>query len=185
MSTLVSGSSPWCSGAQFLVRYDVRTVAECLSDTDVPLDLATVATNAKLAAFLQASSGKFESAVLMKKAYTLDDLAVLTAPGSNMREWIAEIIADLTAPKVLGRRFIEFPDYKERLKEAQDVLAELAEGKRIFGIAAVIDAGTLDSKVETPADVELRNMITLQSGRYFGRRANRNGLGPHANWDCP
>lgn len=180
MSTLVSGTSPWCSGAQFLQRYDVRTVAECLSDTDIPLDYALVATDAKLLALLRGSSGKFEAAVLKGGKYTLTFLTTLTATTNNMRDWVADIIADLTAPKVLGRRFMEFPDYKERLKEASDVLAELASGETILGEQDAIAAGTLDSEIETPADVEARNLVTLQSSRYFGTRANRNLPGPHS-----
>ena len=179
MSTLVSGTSPWCSGSQFLDRYDVRTVAECLQDTTAPLDLGLITTNAKLLALLRGSSGKFEAAVLKGGKYTIADLTTLTATTNNMRDWIADIIADLTAPKLLGRRFIEFPDYKERLKEANDVLEALASGETIFGLQEVIDAGVLDSEVETPDIVERRNMITLQSSRYFGMRANRNLPGPH------
>lgn len=171
MSTQVSGTSPYCSRAQFLVRYDVRTVAECLSDDDVPLDVSAVPTNAKLLAILQGSSGKLEAAALIGGKYTPTDLAALTA--SNMAEWIADIVADLAAPKVLGRRFIEFPDYADRLKQAEGVLAALADGTAIFGLQEVIDAGVIDDEVETASIVEARNMITYQASRYFGRRANR------------
>src|ERR1041385_4516955 len=123
MSTLVSGTSPWCSGSQFLDRYDVRTVAECLSDDeDNPIEASQVPTNTKLLALLRGSSGKFEAAVFKGGKYTIGGLTTLTTGTSNMKDWIADIIADLTATKVLGRRFIEFPDYKERLKEANDVL---------------------------------------------------------------
>jgi hypothetical protein len=183
MSTLVSGTSPYCSGAQFLVRYDVRTAAELLVDTNASMDVTQVAASATLNTLLMASSGKFEAAALKGGKYTLLDLQLLTAPTSNMREWIAEIIADLTAPKVLGRRWLEFPDYKDRLKEANDVLEALADGDTIFGLQEVIDAGVINSEVETPDIVEQRNMITLQASPYFGTRANRRTLGPHLRED--
>ena len=170
MSTPISGSASYCSGAQFLVRFDVRTVAECLSDNDVPLDESSVATNTKLVSLLKGSSGKLEAAALLGGKYTPTDLAALTG---NMAEWIADIVADLAAPKVLGRRFIEFPDFAERLKEAEGVLSALAEGRLIFGLQEVIDAGVMDDTIESADVVEERNMITLQAGRYFGRRANR------------
>lgn len=171
MPTPVSGSSSYCSGAQFLVRYDVRTIAECLSDTGDPIHEGAVSTNARLLSLLKGSSGKLEAATLLGGKYTTDDLAALTG---NMAEWIADIVADLTAPKVLGRRFIEFPDYAERLKEAQGVLAALAKGEMIFGLQEIIDASVIDDNVESKLDVEARSMITYQSNRYFGRRANRN-----------
>lgn len=170
MSTPVSGSSPYCSATQFLNRYDVRTVAECLSDTDTPLDVSAVPTDTKLAALLKGSSGKLEAAALLGGKYTPADLASLTG---NMSEWIADIVADLTAPKVLGRRFMEFPEYAERLKEANGVLQALSEGRLIFGLQEVIDAGLIDDEVESASTVEARRMITFQASRYFGTRANR------------
>lgn len=178
-STLVSGTLPYCSGLQFLDRYDVRTVAQCLPDTNADMDLLQVAASPRLKKLLMGSSGKFEAAVLKGGKYTLADLALLTA--CNMGEWIADIVADLTAPKVLGRRFMEFADADERLKEAKDVLTELAEGNLIFGLQETIDAGHIDDHVETPAEVEQRNMITFQADRYLGTRSNRRTLGPHDN----
>lgn len=142
-----------------------------LVDDDIPLDVSAVPANTKLIALLKGSSGKLEAAALLGGKYTPADLASLTG---NMAEWIADIVADLTAPKVLGRRFIEFPDYAERLKEANGVLSALAKGEWIFGIQEVIDAGVIDDTIETASDVEARSMITFQAGRYFGRRANRN-----------
>lgn len=179
MSTLVSGVLPYCSGLQFLDRYDVRTVAQCLPDTNADMDLLQVAASTRLKKLLMGSSGRLEAAALKGGKYTPADLALLTA--CNMGEWIADIVADLAAPKVLGRRFMEFADYAARLKEATDVLSALADGEAIFGLQETIDAGVLNSQVETPAEVEARNMITLQADRYFGTRSNRRTLGPHSN----
>lgn len=171
MSTVVSGLSSYCSGAQFLVRYDVRTAAELLPDADASLNVAQVAESPTLIGLLKGSSGKLEAAALAKGAYTPADLAAFS--GTNMGEWIADIVADLTAPKVLGRRWIDFPEADSRLKEAEAAIEALAKGERIFGLQEVIDAGTISDQVEQPSDVEARNMITLQSDRYFGHRANR------------
>lgn len=170
MSTPVSGSSPYCSGSQFLDRYDVRTVAECLSDANAAVQEAQVATNTKLLAILKGASGKLEAAAMIGGKYSPADLASLTG---NMQQWVADIVADIAAPRILGRRFIEFPEFAERTKEAEGVLAALAKGELIFGIQEVIDAGVMMDEVETSATVEARQMISYQASRYFGRRGNR------------
>lgn len=152
------------------MRYDIRTVADCLSDDDAPIDDSLVPTNTKLLAILRECSGKVEAASMLGGKYTPEDLGDLTG---NMAQWLASIVADLAAPRVLGRRFVEFPDFHERLKEAEGVLVALSEGKLIFGLQENIDAGILDSEVETPQQVEDRQMITWQARSFFGRRANR------------
>lgn len=173
MGTLVSGTTPYCSGSQFLDRFDVRTVAELLPDTNASMDTAQVAASPRLNAMLAGSSGKFEAACIRGGKYTIEDLQILTAAGSNVREFIADIVAELTAPKILGRRFMEFPDYRERLKEVNDIIVAIASGEQIFGLQEVIDAGRLDSQVESAADVIARNMVTMQAHRYFGIRVNQ------------
>lgn len=170
--TPLSGDDPYCSGADFLLWYDIRTVKECLSDDDLatPISDGAVPTNPKLVAILQGASGKLEAAVMMGGKYTPTDLATLTG---NSLSWMKSIVADLAAPKVLGRRFTEFPDFQKRLEEAEGVLVALSKGELIFGLQENVDAGILDSYVETPTDVEEREMITYQARQYFGRRANR------------
>lgn len=103
--------------------------------------------------------------------YTPADLEALTG---NMAKWLATIVADLAAPQVLGRRFVEFPEFQKRTDEANAVLAALSQGTMIFGLQEQIDAGRIDSEVETPQQVEARQMITYQARDFFGTRANRN-----------
>lgn len=177
MSTPVSGSDPFCTGMQFLDRYDVRTVAECLPDTNSAMDTRAVASSTRLNKLLMASSGRVEAAALMGGKYTVADLEALA--DTNMGEWLAGIVADLTAPQVLGRRFVAFPDFAERLREANAVLQALEEGKLIFGLQEVVDAGLMGHYQEVPSDVEARHMITYQMDKFFGVRANRNIPGPH------
>lgn len=173
--TPISGTDPYCDGAAFLIRYDWRTVADCLSDDNEPLAEAAVPTNTKLLSILRECSGKLEAAAMMGGKYTPEDLGLLTG---NMAQWLASIVADMAAPRVLGRRFVEFPDYAERLKEAEGVLVALSKGELLFGLQENIDAGLLDSEVETPQQVEDRQMITYQSRAFFGRRANRSTVPP-------
>lgn len=134
------------------------------------MDLSLVATSTRLKTLLMESSGELEAAAFLGGKYTPADLQALTG---NMAQWIARIVADLTAPKVLARRFVEFPDFEKRLERAEKVLEALANGETIFGLQEVIDAGVMGHYQEVPSDVEARNMITLQASRYFGTRANR------------
>lgn len=172
MPTPVSSLSPYCSNAQFLDRYDVRTIAELIQDTDESLDVAQVTASARLEKLLMEASGQLEAAALLGGKYTPADLNALTG---NMGQWIAGIVADLAAPKVIGRRFMEFGEFQKRLEQAGKVLEALADGRLIFGLQENIDAGMIDDHVETASDVEARKMITYQASKYFGTRANRLG----------
>ena len=54
-----------------------------------------------------------------------------------------------------------------------ETLNRLRRGEWVFGFQEVGDAGVVRHRVEGAADVEARNMVTFQAGRYFGRRSNR------------
>ena len=141
-----------------------------LSDTDEPLDVVDVPASTKLESILMGASGYVEAACNVGGKYSPTDLATLTG---NSAKFLAKIVADLAAPEVLGRRFVEFPDYAKRLETAEGACKAVSEGTMIFGLQENIDAGILDDYVETPTDVEARQMITYQASPFFGRRANR------------
>lgn len=178
MPTPVSTATSYCSGSDFLVWYDVRTVGEALSDDNVTIAPDQVPANAKLEKILLQASGKVEAATLLGKKYTLADLAALTGAS---KAFLQGLVADLAAPKVIGRRFTEFPDYVARLQEAEGVLSALAKGEIIFGLQDQIDAGIQDNQNETPTDVEKRALATWNARRMYGRRNNQIWPGPVSN----
>jgi hypothetical protein len=194
MSTPVSSSASYCTTSQFLGWYDIRTVAEALSDTGTPIGATSlgpdgnwiinptiVEANPTFVQLLQGAAGKIEAVCLMGGKYSLTDLQTLAnqSPPSNQTIWLAQINADIAAPEILGRRFMEFPDFVKRAAEADGVLKALRDGEMIFGLLGQIDAGFLDPQHETPCTVDKRALATYTARRLFGRRNNRISQWPY------
>lgn len=168
--TIFSGDA-YCTGAQFVQRYDARSLAQILSDTGI--DIETVTSDLKLAAILKEASGKVEAAACLGEAYTADDLTALAADTSNMAEMLHGLVATL-AIQIIYRRRPDFTlPYVQEVQEAERFLSALAVGQKIFGFLDNMEAGHLDHNVETPQDVENRNLWTYQARRFFGTRGNR------------
>lgn len=175
MSTPVSSLTGYCTPAEFLIFRDFRTVVDLCSDENGrPLksdfvDDSTVCGQIAIACLL-AASGKLESAVLAGGRYTPDDLAALTG---SQAQFIKGLVADLSIWEFYKRRPDITTPIPPEYEEAKAVINAIADGTAIFGLQENIDAGHLQLTVETPANVEARNLITLQAERLFGRRANR------------
>lgn len=169
--TIDSGLASYCTPAQFLVRYDQRSLAQLLSDTGI--DISDVTNEPKLAQLLQEASAILESACLIGERYSTTDLANLAASATNMGQLIAGIVADIAIKRVFMRR----PDVTmpriSQIEETERWLAALADGTRIFGFTEAEKAGHMSDTVETPQDVENRNLITFEARRLFGTRGNR------------
>lgn len=168
--TVISGSTSYCTAAQFAQRYDVRSLAQRLSDTGS--DIQSVLTDAKLAAILKEASGKVEMAAFIGQRYTTADLAAIAASATNATESLAGLVADLAIPIIFKRRPEVIPQFPQ-VQEAKDMLGALAEGVRIFQFSETAAAGVLDTDIETPDIVRDRNLWTYQARRFFGTRGNR------------
>lgn len=185
MSTPISTLTPYCTPAQWRGLYDVRTLVQWLSDTDVPIDsspwsvwdsgtgAAQIVTDT-----LMEASGIVESATLMSERYAVADLQSLIGASAKM---LTGIVGDISTWRAWGRRPRNQP-MPERCKWAMDLLDKLSTGTAIFGILEVTQAGVVDHQVESASDVEARAMVTSIARRYFGRRSNEyptgQGWGP-------
>ncbi len=173
--TVISGTVAYCTPAQFLQRYDYRTVGRLLLDAPPgPLGIAKadVLADPNLATFLLEASGEVEMACLLGEYYTVGDLIALVS--TNGGEKLAGLVADLTMWRVYDRRPDKAAEMPQRCEIARGLLDALAEGKKIFPFLESAKAGHLNSAVETPPQVVARNGSVVQSQRYWGRRADRN-----------
>lgn len=175
MPTPVSGSSAYCSAAQFLVRLDERAVRQLLSDSGAPV-VGALADNDTLTALLMEASGMVEAAACAGQRYvitaTRNDLSSLTG---NSAQMLAGLVSRLAFFLLWSRRPNQ--DAGGRLppgcQDALDFLEQLRLGERVFGILENHQAAALDSSVESRADVESRRGVVVEAQRYFGTRNNR------------
>lgn len=174
--TPVSGDSAYITAAELLLFVDYRTLSDLCTDTDGPRPLktdfsdATTDLGAKTQAILKAASGYVEMACLNGGRYTPDDLAALTG---NQAQALKKLVANLALWDFYTRRPDTTMPEPPQAVEANRILDAVAAGEKIFGTQQAMDAGRLELTVETPIDVENRNLVTFQAERMFGRRANR------------
>lgn len=182
VKSINSGLSSYCSVVQFLKRYDARTVGDLVSDDGTRVTPSGLSSNAVLLALLQEASAKVEAAAVVGNRYSPADLAEFANPttvgntamaGSNMSEFLAGIVAHLTMPLLYRRRPDATLPMMPQLEEAERLLNALADGVKIFGFQETMDAGIMDDEIETPTDVEARQLVTYTARRLFGTRNNR------------
>lgn len=160
-----SASSSYCTGDEFLARYDQRIVADMLGDDGNPVSTVGLSTNTRLVMLLKQASGRLEASCAMGERYRPADLQALTG---NAHEFLAGLVADLAYGLVMSRRGM-FEEAPPRVKDAEATLARLSEGALIFPTIQAEQAGHVSNRQITTAQ---RDALGLISGndRYFGRR---------------
>lgn len=169
--TVDSYTATYCPAAEFIKRFDIRTIKQLASDTDSPVADAT--TDANVAACLRDASGDLEAAALVGARYTKDDLAELLSTDTNARALLYRIVAGRAFQYLRERRPILNVPESPAEERAERFLEALADGKRIFGFTETMDAGVLDHELETVAAVENRKLATWTASRLFGTRNNQ------------
>lgn len=167
--TPLSSATTLCSVAEFLKRCDRRTVCDLVSDAETPVDAASLATDANLAAALLDATGDVEAAAMKGGRYSPADLAALTGAALGR---LLRLVSRLAMVYLYERRPDKGP-LPEVYKVVQEQLELLRQGEMIFGTQESFDASREDDTVETSQDVEARNGTTYQASRFFGRRSNR------------
>lgn len=167
MSTPTSSSTSYCTPAQALNFMDAAMVGDLVDDQGNQVTENELLTNAKFQACLDSASGELEMAALVGERYTPTDLQSLTGV---MAVKLAEIVAWLAIPKLLGRRNPALEKY-DQVEDAREMLQAIRLGVRIFGLVEAQEAGQMfrvdDSSNQTrplPSSYKL-------AGRYFGCRA--------------
>jgi len=171
--TVNSGAASYATVADFLRRYDARSIGDLVADDGLRVAADSLPGNDIIEALLSQASGRLEAACIMGERYSPADLAALVAAGKNGSEFLIGLVCSLTIETVYRRRptpeMQEFPE----TAEADRMLNALASGKMVLGFTEAMTAGHLDSEMETAAIVEARKMPTTRAENLFGRRNNR------------
>lgn len=182
MPTPASGTSPYCSTAQFVEFVDTRNVQDLLSDSGAPVTAGALATNATLLLQLGAASGKVEASATAGGFYVIDpnstpprnDLSALTGNSSNYLAWL---VAQIAWYLVWARR----PSSGEpppTYEMAQEDLELLRNGRTIFGILENQAAGQVNVVQESPAVWDNRMGPVTLAREYFGTRTKDRQANP-------
>jgi phage gp36-like protein len=166
MSTPVSNASSYASGADFLQRYDARTIAQLVRDDSTQETIGSLPNDANLLTALQDASGMVESAVLVGNKYIPTDLTTLTGNSAN---FLKRLVCDLV---IRRRPYIDRP-VPPQYEEALAWLERLRDGERVFGLQEVMNAGNSFTEFLIESDIETQNFATFQAERFFGIRSNR------------
>lgn len=190
MSTSATGSAPYATPANFVIKCDNRTAGQLLSDVGVPLTQPQIAASPTLLDLLAEASGLVEAACTEGGAYVINPLAVppindlllIQTAGGNSAALLAGIVCRLALWLMWERR----PSFRQDVKlpaQAQwalDLLEQIHQGKRIFGILEHQQAGVLGITVDSPRVIEARRGPVQIARRFFGRRSQES-----RQWGCP
>lgn len=173
MAQASSATSPFADSDDMAARYDYRSYADLVSDTDAPVTEASLATDAKLAAALQDASGVIELACTVGNRYTPAVLTQIATTANNSQGVLKRLTCDLA----MGYLFLRRPDRKGEppaaFRAALETLKSLRTGEYVFGILENQNAGNLGIETETAQVVEDRDGIVVEASRYFSTRNNR------------
>jgi len=175
--TPISGNSSYCTAAQFLQRYDWRTVGDYLSDQNQRITRPDQINNTILADLLSEASGEFEIRLMRGGRYAPGDIQSLQG---NALQLVAGIVAGWTMFLIWSRRPGRFADHRLPLgaELALQKMEQLGTGELILPFQETADAGRISHYVENAQDVANRNGIIVQSRRLVGQRGDMNDVPP-------
>ena len=161
--TPLTGSSAYASTTDMVTRYDVRTLGDLLSDTNVRLTSAQVLASTVLTALLSSAAGDIEAAVVKSRRMLPEDLQALTG---NALALLVDLNCRLAMVKTLARRPLSF-EVKANSPEglALQKLDRLTEGDNIFPTS---EAATAGMKVTRAHTSPTSNDLVSVARRYFG-----------------
>lgn len=166
--TLGSAASSYCTAAEFLKLYDVRTVGELVKDDGTAASAVDLAADANLSAALGLASGWVESACLAGERYAPADLTALAASATVGGNFLRSLVADLAFGHLRQRRGFPADDHPPFVR-AGLVLEQLRRGARIFPFVETREAGRPEVHRLTRDEILDRNQVSSNT-RIFGRR---------------
>jgi phage gp36-like protein len=155
-------------------RYDEQTLKDLVSDTGTPeVDLTA---NPKILAALDDASGMIDAAVTVGEMYQVTELEALTG---TAKAFLSRLTCDLAMQFLQSRR--ASPEMLEWLaqqrKMTDDVLNQIRNGGRVFGLAANRDAGLPKADGPTAVAHSNLNLITTRTKNYYPSVAQRFPVG--------
>ncbi|MEK9810000.1 MAG: phage protein Gp36 family protein, partial [Candidatus Nanopelagicales bacterium] len=106
----------YAAASDMQLRFDERTLAELVSDTDVAIDTADLATDTKLAAALDDASGVIDAALLTGGRYSAASLSGLTG---NSLALLKRLCCVLAMTFLRQRRVGGFPSDVQQIEADQ------------------------------------------------------------------
>lgn len=155
--------------AAMMVRYDVRTLGDIVSDDGIRRSSTDLLTDANLLAALADASGEIEAALLQGRRYSAIDLSGLTG---NTQAYLIRLTCTIAWGLLYERR----PSYQSDLRDdaldrAEEALEKLRRGEHIFNLDENKDAGLPEISGPTTVELDRLNLITTQArGHYFPAR---------------
>lgn len=165
-----STQTPYLTPAEFLKRYDARSIGDRVKDDGTRADPTALLTDANLQALINQASGMFESAILKGNRYVVADLqALLTASPANVAvDYIRGVVADLTLWLIYNRRPSADRPVPKQCELALTVLEQLSAGYRIFGLQEKMNAA-----LRVPIVNPLTGVVAPRSFDPITSRASR------------
>lgn len=162
----------YASAADMVVRYDVRTLGDLLTDDGLRQTPAQVAASATLASLLSDASGEIDAALRVGQRYTAANLAALTG---NSLALLKRITCQIAMRMIWERRPYLNEMQEVAREDSQDksrrMLEKLRKGEAIFDIADVPDAGLPSHDQPQLASIERLNLTVDHARRgYFPAR---------------
>ncbi len=161
----------FATGSDLVSRYDARLVSDLVTDAGETLPAGEVTTHANTLAALEDASGEIVVALNNGGRYTEAQLEALT--GYSLQH-LKRVCCDIAMALLMKRRPIVQEERAEGIaKQSREHLRSLADGKNVFGIPEVIDAGTLDLSTPSTVQIEDLNLLTERMSRFFPNTSQR------------
>jgi hypothetical protein len=146
------------TNADFIKRYDVRTLGDLLSDLGVRI--TAVSTDTTLTEFLSEAEGEVLSKIRAGKRYTAADIALLA--GVDLA-YYKRLVVDNALNNLLNRRPDPARPVPPNVTKSLATIAAVAAGLAIFTLEDQSEAGVQVSRADTPTPRLTTNLI-----RVFG-----------------
>lgn len=156
----------YATGADLVQRYDVDILGDLATDDREELDREVVPTHPNILAALLDASGEVDVALLSGGRYTPDQLANLTG---NTKNHLVRITCAAAMALMCERRpdRVNLELAEAYRKTAKGHLEQLRRGENVFGIPAVVDAGSIDVVTVEAISIENLNLLPARMPRYF------------------
>ena len=164
----------YATGADMKLFFDERTLKDLASDNGVPA--ATLATDERIIASLDAASGKIEAALVFAKTYSPAELAALTG---NALNYLKYICCYLAMAMLIARRPEKIKEEfaQKILEEGEGNLEKLRRGERMFYVEthSAVSVPTIDG-ISIVREERL-NLMPQKTRNFYPSATNRHPLG--------
>lgn len=170
--TFVGGTVSYAQPADFLIFADAQVLGDLADDTGDRVTPSGLLTDPRLAAALQAASGRVEKTLLQSGRYTVADLLSIPS-GSNVSWRLKEIVCGLAVQTMVGRRLYETPTGNHPLYERSlQSLRMLSDGDETLPFAETIAAGVPTTEQLQRQDWNVLPLVTNNTRAWPQRRTN-------------